>query len=100
MKITTAKFHKFGEIAKNLGSNPWLDWYFILLCFVLLLCAAVLVNLFFYDRLSLRGGKAVNIPNMTETLDREDINQAIQKLNDRELNFKNLPQTVFSDPSL
>lgn len=100
MKITTAKFHKFGEIAKNLGSDPWLDWYFILLCFVLLLSAAVLVNLFFYDRLSLRGGEAADIPGMTETLDREDINQAIQKLDDRELNFKNPSQAVFSDPSL
>src|SRR3989344_728642 len=99
MKTITAKFHKFGEMMRSLGSNPRLDWHFILLCFFLLVCVAVLIDLFFYNRLSIRDGKSANVPNMIETLDREDISQVIQKLNDRELDSKNLFQTVLSDPS-
>ncbi|MDO8579557.1 MAG: hypothetical protein Q7R72_01665 [bacterium] len=100
MKTIITKFHKFGEMMRGLGNSPRLDWYFILLCFVLLVCTAVLIDLFFYNRVSIRDGEGTNIPSMIETLDKEDISQVIQKLNDRELDSENLSQTVLFDPSL
>jgi hypothetical protein len=100
MKKLITKFNLSIGSIKNIGRNPSIDWRLSIICFAIILIIFIIIHLYIYSDFSLKnqnnGGQNVS----TEFLNRENVNNIVKELEEKDLDTTLIPDKALNDPSI